>query len=337
MITRETNMHLKAVIFALSLSATLAYPLHSDTRETTWELSKGNQAHEKTDHTKDVHKIYKSIIDSNGLYTQDDNSKYPVAEEMQRKLAMESERLRVRLRQELAELRDRLSPSPDHLSAIVASIRERLTPLTEQLQSSLSSRTQDLCSHLNFYLQGVETAEAQADPSPALYQEASHWITQSLEHRSLQLTNIINDFHSIAGREIEQLKETIAHEGEAPESKVWQDVSSLLRQEVSSLQEQAQQRVGLLKAHLTAQLESDQPRMAQATGHVEQFCQNAASQSQLLRAQVDRLFMSVEEKVHGATGLFLPSSLSMQQEGSLREDFSVKLSALIQDILHSVQ
>ncbi|KAM4565909.1 uncharacterized protein PAE49_009753 [Odontesthes bonariensis] len=331
-------MHLKVVIFALSLSTALAYPIQSDTRETTWALSKANQAHDKADLAKDINKIYKSIIDNSGLYTQEaDDTKNPVAEEMQRKLTMESERLRVRLRQELAELRERLSPSPAHLSATLASMRERLTPLTEQLQSSLSSNTKDLCSHLSLYLQGMEVAEAQAAASPARYQEAFHWFSQSLEHSSLQLANIISDFYTTVSREIENLKQTSASEEEAPNSKVWQEVSSRLGQEVSSLREEAQNKVGALKAHLAAQLESAQPRMAEVTGNVERFCQSAASQSQVLQARIERLFLSVEEEVREASSLSLTSSLSVHQDGSLREDFSVKLSALIQDILHSVQ
>ncbi|KAG8002025.1 hypothetical protein GBF38_012343 [Nibea albiflora] len=147
-------MHLKVVIFALSFLTTSAYPLHRNTREATWTDSKANQAHDKSELTaKDVDKIYKIHIDSSGLYNPDNHSKNPVAEEIQHKLNIESERLRMRLRQELAELQERLSPSPAHLSSTLANMRERLAPLTQQLQSSLSSNTQDLCS--------------QAEPLPA--------------------------------------------------------------------------------------------------------------------------------------------------------------------------
>ncbi|KAM6933738.1 uncharacterized protein FYW49_002051 [Xenentodon cancila] len=331
-------MHLKLVIFTLSLSATLAYPLHGDTSEATWVDSKGNQAHDKTDLAKDVDKLYKSIIDKSDLYNQDsDDTMNPVAEEMQHKLTLESERLRVRLQQELAELRERLSPSPGHLSATLASMRERLNPLTQQLQSSVSSNTQGLCSQMKLYLQGMETAVAQAEASPALYQDVSHWISQILRRSSLQLANMINKFHTTASGVIEHLKQTSDPEGEAANSKVWQEMSSRLGQEVSLLKDEAENRVGGLQGQLAALLESAQPLETDMTGTVEQFCQSAAEQSQELQGRMEKVFVAVEKEVHGASILPLPSSWSTEQGGSLQGDFSVKLSALIQDILHSVR
>uniref|UniRef100_A0A3Q1G0V4 Zgc:162608 n=1 Tax=Acanthochromis polyacanthus TaxID=80966 RepID=A0A3Q1G0V4_9TELE len=341
MILRKIKMHLRVVIFALSFLTTLAFPLHSDTREATWPDSKANQAHDKTDLTKYVDKIYKSNIDSSSLYSQEnDDNQNLMAEEMQRKLNMESERLRIRLRQELAELREKLSPSPAHLSSTLASMRERLTPLTQQLQSSLSSNTQDLCSQLSLYLQGLETAETQVDASLTLYQEAFHWMSQTLEHSRLQVANIISDFHSSASTAIERLKEISAgEEEEAGKSKVWQEMSSRLGQEVSSVREEAQNRVGALKAQFAALQESAQPCRTEVAGSVEQFCQNAALQSQMLPARMERLFTGLEEEleIHRTSSLPLTSSTSLQEGGFLQEDFSVKLSALIQDILHSMQ
>ncbi|XP_023120607.2 uncharacterized protein zgc:162608 [Amphiprion ocellaris] len=339
---RKIKMHLRVVIFALSFLTTLAYPLHSDTREATWPDPKANQAHDKADITKYVDKIYKSNIDSSSLYSQEnDDNQNLMAEEMQRKLNMESERLRIRLRQELAELREKLSPSPAHLSSTLASMRERLTPLTQQLQSSLSSNTQDLCSQLSLYLQGLEAAETQVDASPALYQEAFHWMSQTLEHSRFKVSNIISDFHSTASTAMEHLKEISAgeEEEEAAKSKVWQEMNSRLRQEVSSLREEAQSRAGVLKAQLAAMQESAQPRRTEVAGSVEQFCQNAALHNQMLPARMEKLFTGLEEEleIHRTSSLPLASSTSLQEGGSLQEDFSVKLSALIQDILHSVQ
>ncbi|XP_037534091.1 apolipoprotein A-IV [Nematolebias whitei] len=329
-------MLLKAVICVLSLSETLAYPLNSDIREATWAHPNANQAHDKTDLTKDVHRIYKSVIDSSDLYNQDEDAvKSPVAEEMKHKLAMESERLRVRLRQELADLRLRLSPSPAHLSATLASMRERLTPLTQQLQSSLSSNTQDLCNQLSLYLHNPETGEAQTEASPAPNQDTFHWISQTLEHSSLQLANAISDFHTAARDVAEGLKEASDPEDEANDSKLWQTMNSKLRQEAGALREEVQSRVGVLKAQLAALLESS-PK-SELLGSVEQFCQNAALQNQELQTRMERLVVEVEEEVLGASPPPLPPSLSSQEGGSLQEDFSVKLSALIQDILHSMQ
>ncbi|XP_078101355.1 uncharacterized protein LOC144514036 [Sander vitreus] len=283
--------------------------------------------------------IYKSNIDSSSLYDPDNQSKNPVAEEMQRKLIMESERLRNRLRQELAELNERLSPSPAHLSSTLASMRERLAPFTQQLQSSLSSNTQDLCGQLSLYLQGLETAEAQAVASPALYQEAFHWMSQTLEHSSSEVANLITDFHTKTVGVIEQLKAINAREREAVKSEHWQEISSRLGQEVSSLRVEAQNRVGALKAELTALLETARPGKAEVTASLERFCQNAALQSQVFQARMERLFQGLEEEleVQGSSSLSpSSSSTSTQPGGYLQEDFSVKLSALIQDILHSV-
>ncbi|XP_047450170.1 uncharacterized protein zgc:162608 [Mugil cephalus] len=333
-------MHLKVVIFTLSFLTTLAYPIHNDSREETWADSMANQAHDKTDLIKDLNNSYKSNIDSSGLYDhEDDSSKNPVAEEMQRKLNMESERLRIRLRQELAELRERLSPSPAHLSSTLASMRERLTPLTQQLQSSLSSNTQDLCSQLSLYLQGLEVAAEAQEDSPTLYQEAYLWMSQTLEQSSFKLANIINDFHSAVNGVIEHMKHASSSEEEVATSKVCQEMSSRLGQEVSSLREEVQSRVGALKTQLSVLLASSQPHKADMTGSVEQFCQNAALQSQALQAQMEGVFKGLEEELelHRASGFSLSSSLLTQPDGSLQEEFSVKLSALIQDILHSLQ
>ncbi|KAI3353751.1 hypothetical protein L3Q82_004983 [Scortum barcoo] len=317
------------------------YPVILDnfSREATWNVSKANQAHDTTVFTKDVDKIYKSHIDSSDLYSQDDHSKTPVAEEMQRKLNLESERLRARLHQELAELRERLSPSPAHLSSTLASMRERLAPLTEQLQNSLSSNTQDLCGQLRLYLQGLETAEAQAEASPALSQEAFHWLSQTLEHSSSKVADIISDFHTKTIGEIEHLKQISASEEDEGKSELWPVISSRLGQVVSSLRVEIQNRMGALKAELAALLETAQPHKAEVTGSMERFCQNAALQSQVFQ---ERLFQGLEEEmgVQGASSMSSSSSsssFSIQPGGSLQEDFTVKLSALIQDIMHSVQ
>ncbi|XP_068575722.1 apolipoprotein A-IV isoform X2 [Cebidichthys violaceus] len=329
---QKENMHLKVVIFALSFLTTSAYRLPRYTREATWTDSKANQAHDKTEPTKDV-EIYKTNIDSSDLYDPEDHSKNPVAEEMQRKLNMESERLRIRLRQELAELQERLSPSPAHLSSTLASMRERLAPLTQQLQSSLSSNTKHLCGQLSLYLQGLETAEVQAEANLALYQEAFHWMSQTLEHSSSKVAVLISDFHTKSVGVIELLKEISASEQEASKSEHWQEISSRLGQEVSSLRMEVQKRMGALKAELAALLETARPGKAEVTASMERFCQNAALQSQVFQVRMERLFQGLEEELE-VQG---PSSLSPASSSSLQEDFSVKLSALIQDIMHSVQ
>ncbi|XP_074534757.1 uncharacterized protein LOC141797350 [Halichoeres trimaculatus] len=322
------NMYPKLVILALSFMITSAYPVHRNTREATWTDPKANQANDKTDQTKDVEIIYKSHIDSSSLYIQDDQNKNPVAEEMQQKLNMESERLRARLRQELSELHERLSPYPSQLDSTLASMRERLAPLTQQLQSSLSSNTQELCGQLSIYLQGLETAEVQAgEASPGLYQEASHWMSQTLELSSSKVADIIGDFQAQATRLVEHLKEE--------NSELWQEMSSRLGQEVCSLRKEAQTRVGTLKTELAALLDKSNPHNSEVTASLALFCQNAALQSEVFQARMERLFQGLGEdlQVQGASSFSPPPSF---HGSSLQEDFSVKLSALIEDILHSV-
>ncbi|XP_026177150.1 uncharacterized protein LOC113138704 [Mastacembelus armatus] len=334
-------MYLKVMIFTVSFLTTSAIPLHSNSREANWTDPKSNQAHDKTELTKDVGKSYKSHIDSSGLYShEDDEIQNPVAEEMQRKVNMESERLRARLRQELTELWQRLSPSPGHLSSIQASMRERLAPLTQQLQSSLSSNTKELCGQLRLYLQGLEIAEAQAEGSPDLYKETFHWMSQTLEHISSKQAAIIGDFHTRAIGVIKDINEIRASEEEAAKSELWQNMRSRLGQELNSLRVETQNRVGTLKSELAALLESPQSLKAKTIDSLEQICQNETLQSQMFQARIERLFQGLEEELEmqEASRLTFSSSFSSIQPGdSLQGEFSVKLSALIQDILHSMQ
>lgn len=284
-------------------------------------------------------KIYKSHIDSSDLYNQDDHNQNPVVEEMQHKLNMESERLRTRLRQELAELQERLSSSPTRLSSILASMRERLAPLTQQLQSSLSSNTQALCGQLSLYLQGLERAEAQPVASPSPYQEAFHWISQTLEHSSSNLADIISDFHTKTVGVIEHLKEISTSEDKAAESELWKEISSRLEKEVNTLRVEAHNRVGALRGELAVLLETVQPPKTEPIASIKWSCQNTSQQSQEFQARMERLFLELKEElqVQGASSLSPSSpSLSIQPDGSLQENFTVQLSALIQDILDSV-
>lgn len=335
-------MHLKVVIFASLFLTTSAYPLYYGTssREAAWADSNANQAQDKAELTKDMNKVYKTHVDSSDLYTQeDDHNKNPMVEDMRRKLNMESERLRTRLRQELAELRERLSPYPAHPSSTLASMRERLAPLTQQLQSSLSSSTQDLCSQLSLYLQSLEMAEAQADASPALYQEAFQWISQTLEHSGSKMADIISDFQAQTSghlREISANEEERAKEG--VKLGLWQEMSSRLGHEVSSLRLEVQSSVAALKAELSTLLVTAQPLKAEVAMSIDRFCQSAALQNQVLQARMERFFLGLEEEMElqGASGLSSSSS-STQSGGTLQGDFSARLSALIQDILHSVQ
>lgn len=246
---------------------------------------------------------------------------------MQHKLNMESERLRIRLRQELAELQDRLSPSAAHLGAATASVRERLAPLAQELQRALSSNTQDLCGQLGLYLQSVEGPWAKVEASPSLYREAFEWMSQTLERSSSKVAQIISDFHTKSTEELQHLKEISAGEEEGAESELWQEMSSSLEQEVRTLKAEAHSRVGALKAELATALQTERPEKAELTASMEQFCQSSILQNQAFQARLERLFQGIRD----SSSPSLPPS-----GGTLTEDFTVQLSALIHDILDSV-
>lgn len=272
-------------------------------------------------------KIYKSHIDSSDLYNQEDSNKNPIAEEMQRKLNMESERLRVRLRQELAELQERLSQSPAHLGQATVSMRERLAPLAQELQRSLNSNTQDLCSQLSFYLQSLEGPQAQTEAAQPLYREAFEWMSQTLERSSSKVAQVISDFHTKSIEELQHLKEINMSEKEGAESELWQEMSSRLEQEVSSLKAEARDRVEALKGKLAAALQTEWPQKAELIANMEQFCESSVLQDQAFQARLERLFQ----------GIWDSSNPSLSSSGSsLTDDFTVQLSDLIHDILHSV-
>lgn len=244
---------------------------------------------------------------------------------MQHKLNMEAERLRVRLRQELSELQERLSPSAVHLGP---ALRERLAPLAQELQRSLSSSTQDLCSQLSLCLQTLEGPRAQTEASPSLYRQALEGMSQTLEHSGSKVAQIISRFHTKSTEELQHLKEISAgEEEEGAESELWQEMSSSLEQEVSSLKAEARSRVGALEAQLSAALRTEKPQKAELTASLEQFCQSSVLQNQAFQARLERLFQGIRD----------PSSPSLPSSGgTLTEDFTVQLSALIHDIFDSV-
>lgn len=283
--------------------------------------------------------IYKSHIDNSDLYSRDDGSGNPVAGEMQHKLNMESERLRARLRQELTELQERLSPSSSHISATLASMRERLAPITQQLQSALSSNAKDLCSQLRLYLQSLEQTGVQPEASPAIYGEASHWMSQTLERGNSRLANSITDFNTRATAAVQHLRELDTEEEEA-EQELWQEIGQRLEREVSSLRADAQSHVAALEAEIAALLETARPSGTDVAASLERFCQNAALQSQVFGARMESLIQGLREElqVRGGSSVssFSSSSSSSKPDSSLPEDFTVQLSALIQDIMHSV-
>ncbi|KAJ3591201.1 hypothetical protein NHX12_009148 [Muraenolepis orangiensis] len=339
-------MHFQRLIIALSLVTTSAFPLYPGTnqREASRADPEENEAHDKTELTKDVNKNYKSYVDSSDLYTAEEGDASPVAEEMRRKLTAESERLGAYLRRELAELRERLSPSRSALSASAA-LRQRLAPLTRRLRSSLSADVRDLCGQLGLYLQGPERAEAQGAPvGLSVYRGAFRGMTRSLERSGAEIADIVADFQSETADAIAVAQEGHGGVGAKEEDeeeersgRMWREMRTRLAQEVSSARLEAQGRLGALKAQLTALLVTSQlPTTDDVAASVNEFCQSTELQNQVFVARIERLFLGLTEEREGPGAPSSPSDPS--QSGSLlQQDFSAKFSALMEDILHSAR
>uniref|UniRef100_A0A8C6T6J1 Zgc:162608 n=1 Tax=Neogobius melanostomus TaxID=47308 RepID=A0A8C6T6J1_9GOBI len=327
-------MFFKVMLCALSLLTISAFPLHRNTIEAPWADSKANQAHDKSQLSTSMD--FKSHMDSSSLYSTEDGANSPVAAEVQHKLSLESERLRVRLHQELAELKEKLFPSPVHGSRTLAGLRERLAPLTEQLQSSLTSSTHELCVQVRLYLQSMETTQPPSEDNQALQQKALLWISQTLDNSNSKIVDIIAHFHSEANKVMGQFKDSSDSEGEMHHPEMWERVSSRLAEEVAVLQADAQSRLGFLMEELAPLQMFTQDYESKMSSRMERFCLNADLQNQLFGARMQRLIVELQES-SAHTGSGQSPSSSSQQTGSLQEDFSLKLSSLIQDLVHSVQ
>ncbi|KAJ0022096.1 hypothetical protein NQD34_009586 [Periophthalmus magnuspinnatus] len=325
------------VMLCASFLTLSANPLHRNTREAPWADSRINQAHDKTEVSKSMDSNYKSHIDSSSLYSQEEEAKHPVAAEVQHKLSLESERLRVRLHQELAELREKLSPSTSHVSSTLSGFRERLAPLMLQLQTSLSSSTQELCVQVRLHMQSMESAEAPADDSQNLQQKILQRISQTLDQSSSKMDAIVQNFDSEASKVLGQFKDSVGSEGGITHSEMWQKFSSKLAQEVSTLRVEAHNRAGMLLEELSSLQTASQGYEANMSAKMEHFCLNADLQIQLFAAQMERLFVDLEEELLAHTDSGQAPFSSSLYSGSLQEDFSLKFSSLIQDILQSVQ
>lgn len=326
-------MLFKVMLYTLFLT-TSAYPLHRNPREAPWANSNSNWAHDKSQPSKSVD--YKSHMDSSGLYQSEDEVKSPVAAEVQHKLSLESERLRVRLHQELAELREKLSPSQAHDSSSFAGLREHLAPLTQQLQSSISSSTHELCVQVRLYLQNMESTRSQAEDNHALQQRALQWISLTLDNSNSKMADIIRQFHSEASNVMGQFKDSSASEADMGHSEMWQRVGSRLAEEVGVLQVDAQNRLRMLMEELGSLQMFTKDYESKMSTRMQQFCLNADLQNQLFGARMERLVFELQESSAQRGSEQSPSS-PLSHTGSLQEDFSLKLSSLIEDLAHSVQ
>lgn len=327
-------MFFKVMLCTLSLLTISAYPLHRNSREAPIEDSSSNWAHDKSQPSNNMD--YKSHMDSSALYQSEDNVKSPVVAEVQHKLSLESERLRVRLHQELAELREKLSPSPVHGSSSLAGLRERLAPLIQQLQSSLSSSTHELCVQVRLYLQNMETTQPRAEDKQALQQKALEWISQTVDNSNSKIADIIEHFHSEASKVMDHFKESSASEADMDHSEMWQAVLSRLAEEVGVLRVDAQSRLGMLMEELASLQMFTQDYESKMSSRMERFCLNAELQNQLFGTRMERLVFELQDS-WAQRGSEQSLSSSSLQPGSLQDNFSLKLSSLIQDLAHSVQ
>lgn len=262
--------------------------------------------------------MWKSHVVSSNLYSED--AQNPMAAELRHKLSQESERLRGRLRQELLELRKRLSPYPTHPHLAPANIRELLAPFTKELQRALNSNTQELCSQLTLRLQNLK--ELQAD-GPLPYVEAAERIGQALDESHRRRTAAFENFKTKAFEAVEE-------DRDGSRKELWEEVTARLGQEVVSFSLEVQGKVAALKVSLAGLLPLEQPVVVEADNKVLQFCQSSSAQNQRFIANLEQQIVALEEKQSQGD----PSSHVNIE--SIQEDFSTRLNALLQDIVHTL-
>lgn len=261
--------------------------------------------------------MWKNHVVSSDLYSQD--SYNPMAAELRRKLSMESERLRARLKQELTELRERLSPYPSHPKHTMANVKEFLAPFTKQLETALQSNTQELCEKLNLNLQELNPEEA------TLYQEAVQRITQALDESHQKRTAAFEDFKTKAFEAVEEKRDSSGKE-------LWEEVTARLGQELCTFSLEVQGKVAALKIALTGHLASAQPPRDVMASKVDQFCQNSSAQNKKFISNLDLQMIALQEnQSHGESSGFHQTNIE-----SIQEDFSTRLTALLQDIVHTL-
>lgn len=307
------------MIFAVTLGTSTAFPVNQDaaSREGFWSNHDGstNLAIDKKDATKNFDGMWKSHVVSNDLYSSD--SLNPMAAELRHKLSQETDRLRARLRQELLDLRQRLSPYASQPQVTTTNIQELLSPFTKGLQMALESNTHQLCSDLRITVQGVRTN------GPLLYQEAIEKISHAMDESHKRRTTAFEDFKTKAFQAVEEDKDS-------SRKNLWEEVTASLGQEILSFSLELQGKIAALKVSLTTLLTSSEPIGAEMVSKVEQFCHGSSRQNQKFIADLVQQISTIEEKQNKGE----PSS--HVNIDSIQEDFSTRLNALLQDIVHSI-
>lgn len=259
--------------------------------------------------------MWKSHVVSSDLYSPD--SLNTMAAELRHKLSQESDRLRARLRQELRDLRQRLSPFPSHPQASPTNVQELLSPFTKGLQMALESNTHQLCGHLMMTIQGVQSDE------PSVYQDAIEKISQAMDESHKRRTSAFENFKTKAFEAVEEEKDSSRKD-------LWEEVTARLGQEICSFSLEAQGKIAALKVSLTTLLSSSEPLGAEMVSKVDQFCDGSSRQNHKFITDLVQQISMLEEKQSKGE----PSS--HVNIDSIQEDFSTRLNALLQDIVHTI-
>ncbi|KAG9348575.1 hypothetical protein JZ751_002311 [Albula glossodonta] len=303
----------------------------SSRTEASWEYpdQKANQVADKTELIKEVNNIWKSSLENSALYGQGVlQGQSPLGGDLRRKLSLESQRLRTRLEQELRELRERLSSAfsfvyptlTPPLQLTPASAHDQLVPLSRQLRDTLDNNTHKLCVSLSHYAHGPETTNSQG-PSPSSapkqsiqYQEAVQGIDQMLGSSDHEMTAHLEEFQTQAVGMAEGLGGRAA----------------VLRQEVEAFSAGVRSRAESLRAGL----DSIQAFRGGLSKHVVQFCHTSSEENRLFSRRIEQQLAALGQGRREDPGEI--HSVPPESTGSLVEDFSPKLTALLQDILKTL-
>lgn len=258
--------------------------------------------------------MWKNHVVSNDLYSQD--SLNPMATELRRKLSQEPERMSARLRQELTELRQRLSPYPKHPLNTSTNIRNLLAPFIKHLQEALNSSTYDLCGHLMMTMQGLHPDQ------PSLYQDAVHSAGQSLDQSHRRRTAAFEEFKTKAF-------EAVVGYQDSSRKELWEEVTARLGQEILTFSLDVQGKMANLKVALATLLTSSDPPRREIINKVDQFCNISSSQNKDFISSLEHLTDMLEKKSH-------KEQSSHANIDSIQEDFSTRLNALLQDIVQTL-
>ncbi|KAG5836878.1 hypothetical protein ANANG_G00233360 [Anguilla anguilla] len=302
-------MHLKALVLVISFVATAGLPVpqnNDSTRpEASWDYSSqtANQAADKTELTKEADRTWKSSLESSDLYgdlyAHDvSQSQGSLTGDLRRKLSLESQRLR--------------APAP-----AAAAARDRLALPAHRLRDALDSDARELCSALRRYAQGPETAEA-PPRAGARARGGRAGMGRALGASERELTARLAEFQAEASG-------ATGGQGGA---------AAALRAEVEAFGAGVRSRAESLRAGLAG----TQSLGEGLSKHVEQFCRSSEEENRRFAGRIERQLEALGQGERGALseGLGEAPFVSPSSTGSLGEDFSPKLNALLQDILQTL-